>query len=187
MQKDPTEEKKRTLKTPLKPLLENKKKQRKKTKDAYDHLIPTANVTPQIYGTPKIHKKDTPLRPIVDSIGSVTYNLSKALVEILRPLLGTTEHHCKNSKELAQELNNIAVEKDEIFISHNVISLFTKTPLTSLYTSYKNALRKTGPSKNAQTSQLMNFHSLELRCQIHLFSVASHAIKHTSGKQDDHS
>lgn len=125
LKKDPTEDKKRTLKTLLKPLLENKKI----TQEAYDHLIPTANVTPRIYGTPKIHKKDTPLRPIVDSIGSVTYNLSKALVEIIKPLLEKTEHHCKNSKKLAQDLNNITVQKDEILISHDVVSLFTKTPV----------------------------------------------------------
>uniref|UniRef100_A0A3Q1EYH3 Uncharacterized protein n=1 Tax=Acanthochromis polyacanthus TaxID=80966 RepID=A0A3Q1EYH3_9TELE len=66
LQKDPTEEKKRTLKTLLKPLLELNKI----TPEAYSHLTPTANVTPRIYGTPKIHKKDTPLCPIVDSIGS---------------------------------------------------------------------------------------------------------------------
>uniref|UniRef100_A0A3Q1CXI0 H15 domain-containing protein n=1 Tax=Amphiprion ocellaris TaxID=80972 RepID=A0A3Q1CXI0_AMPOC len=73
LKKDSTEQKKRTLKTLLKPLLGTNKI----TQEAYNHLIPTANVTPQIYGTPKIHKKDTPLRPVVDSIGSVTYNLSK--------------------------------------------------------------------------------------------------------------
>lgn len=64
LQKDPTEEKKRTLKTLLKPLLKSKKM----TKDAHDHLIPTANVTPRIYGTPEIHEKNTPLCPIVDSM-----------------------------------------------------------------------------------------------------------------------
>uniref|UniRef100_A0A3P8RI65 Uncharacterized protein n=1 Tax=Amphiprion percula TaxID=161767 RepID=A0A3P8RI65_AMPPE len=51
---------KRTLKTLLKPLLETNKI----TQEAYNHLIPTAKITPWIYGTPKIHKKDTPLRPI---------------------------------------------------------------------------------------------------------------------------
>uniref|UniRef100_A0A3P8S1J5 Uncharacterized protein n=1 Tax=Amphiprion percula TaxID=161767 RepID=A0A3P8S1J5_AMPPE len=114
LKKDSTEQKKRTLKTLLKPLLGTNKI----TQEAYNHLIPTANVTPRIYGTPKIHKKDTPLRPVVDSIGSVTYNLSKALVEIIKPLLGTSKHHCKNSKQLAQELNNITVQNDDMFISN---------------------------------------------------------------------
>ncbi|KAJ0059974.1 hypothetical protein NL108_017154, partial [Boleophthalmus pectinirostris] len=95
--KNPTEEKKRALKTLLKSVLEHKKI----TREANNDLIPTASITPRIYGTPKIHKTDTPLRPIVDSIGSVTYNLSKALVEIIKPLIGQTKFHCKNAKQLA--------------------------------------------------------------------------------------
>ena len=86
-------------------------------------------ITPRTYGTPKVHKQGTPLRPIVDSIGSVTYNLSKALVELVKPLLGQTTQHCKNSRQLAQELSTIKVESDEILISHDVVSLFTKTPV----------------------------------------------------------
>lgn len=33
----------------------------------------------------------------------------------------------KNSKQLAQELYTIKVKSDEILISYNVVSLFTKT------------------------------------------------------------
>uniref|UniRef100_A0A667ZFG8 Reverse transcriptase domain-containing protein n=1 Tax=Myripristis murdjan TaxID=586833 RepID=A0A667ZFG8_9TELE len=89
LKKDPTEEKKRKLKALLKPLLS----ENKIDKQTYNHLIPTANITPRIYGTPKIHNPGAPLRPIVDSIGSVTYNLSKTLAKIIKPLLGQTEYH----------------------------------------------------------------------------------------------
>ena len=34
----------------------------------YNKLVPTANITPRIYGKPKKHKTGTPLRPIVPSI-----------------------------------------------------------------------------------------------------------------------
>lgn len=125
LKRDPTEDKKKQLKALLKPLVD----QEKITKDNYNFIVPTASVVPRMYGTPKIHKKGTPLRPIVDSIGSVTYKLSKELVEIIKPLLGQTEQHCKNSKQLARELSNVTVESDEIFISHDVVSLFTKTPV----------------------------------------------------------
>lgn len=97
LKKDPTEEKKNKLKALLKPLL----KDNKINKQTYNHPIHTANITPRIYGTPKIHKPGTPLRPIVNSIGSVTYNLSKAIAEIIKPMLRQTEQHCKNLKELA--------------------------------------------------------------------------------------
>lgn len=65
----------------------------------------------------------------MDSIGSVTYNLSKFLAEVIKPIIGQMEQHCKNSKQLAKELRNIKMEKDEILISHDVISVFTRTPV----------------------------------------------------------
>ena len=37
---------------------------------------------PQLYGLPKIHKKDTPLRPIVSSIDPPTYKLAKHLANV---------------------------------------------------------------------------------------------------------
>lgn len=57
-------------------------------KQGFIHLVRSANTTPRIYGTQKIHTTGTPLRSIVDwigsltngSIGSLTCNLSKALV-----------------------------------------------------------------------------------------------------------
>ena len=51
------------------------------------HLIPKNPTTPQIYGLPKIHKMEVPLRPIVCTIGSATYNLAKELNRILSLLL----------------------------------------------------------------------------------------------------
>ena len=43
----------------------------------YKSMYPTGCVPPKFYGLPKIHKPDTPLRPIVSSCGSVTYGWPK--------------------------------------------------------------------------------------------------------------
>jgi hypothetical protein len=51
----------------------------------------------------------------------------------MKPLLGQMEQHCKNSKELAKELKNIKVGKDEILISHDGVSLFTNTPVEATF------------------------------------------------------
>ena len=53
LKKDPTQEKKKKLKALLNPLVD----ERKIDKDNYKYLVPTASITPRIYGTPKIHKK----------------------------------------------------------------------------------------------------------------------------------
>ena len=35
-------------------------------------LVPTREITPRIYGLPKIHKEGVPLQPIINTIGSPT-------------------------------------------------------------------------------------------------------------------
>ena len=54
---------------------------------------------------------------------------SRALADLLNPLIGNTEHHVKNSKDLTEELSGMFKEENEIFNSHNVVSLFINTPM----------------------------------------------------------
>ena len=97
----------------------------KLTEDQYKYLYPTSEATPRLHCTPKIHKANNPLRPIVDYTGSIGYNTSRALADLLGPLVGTTEHHVKNSKELAEELSSVTLEQEDIFNSHDVQETLT--------------------------------------------------------------
>ena len=54
----------------------------------YRRLYPTGAGFPKFYGLAKIHKEGIQLRPIVSSIGEVTYETSKELAMILKPLVG---------------------------------------------------------------------------------------------------
>ena len=54
----------------------------------YKRLYPTRACSPKFYGLPKVHKEGMPLRPIVSSIGAMTYEKSKELSRILKPLVG---------------------------------------------------------------------------------------------------
>ena len=57
---------------------------------------------PQLYGLPKIHKKDIPMRPIMLFINFPLYDLSNFLCKLLSPLVGNTEFTVKNSYEFVQ-------------------------------------------------------------------------------------
>ena len=85
--------------------------------------------SPRLYGLPKIHKANIPLRPIVSIIGSPTYALSKELASIFSNLTGLSEHHEKNSEEFVKSVTAIKIEETEILVSFDVISLFTKIPV----------------------------------------------------------
>jgi len=54
--------------------------------DLLKYLKPFNSKCPHFYGCPKIHKKDFPLRPIVDFRFSPSYNLACFLNKILKPL-----------------------------------------------------------------------------------------------------
>ena len=101
LKSDPTERYGKKLKS----ILQRLEKEKKIDHKQYMFLYPTESLIPRLYGSPKIHKEGTPLRPIVDYTGSLSYNTSKSLSELLTPLAGKTEHHLKNSKHLAEVVN----------------------------------------------------------------------------------
>ena len=83
---------------------------------------------PKFYGLPKIHKKETPLRPIVSSIGSVSYATSKELARILKLLVGRSPYHVHNNQDLLEDLRSLKLEKDECLMFFNMKALFTSVP-----------------------------------------------------------
>jgi hypothetical protein len=78
-----------------------------------------------LYGMPKIHKPDVPLRPTVSSIGSPCYALAGFLHKILRPLAGNIPSDVKNSDHFVELLKFISLQHTDILVSFDVVSLFT--------------------------------------------------------------
>lgn len=106
----------------------------------YRRLYPTTDTPPKFYGLPKIHKQNNPLRPIVSSIGSISYNCAKYIAEILNPIVGKTEHHIKNSQQFADIIKHYRVEDDEELRSYDVSALFTSVPVDNALEIIKNKL-----------------------------------------------
>ena len=86
-------------------------------------------ITPRIYGAPKVHKKDVPLRPIVNTIGSPTYELAKYVASILAPLVGKTSSYIKDSNQFVNFIKNTTLDPEDKLVSFDVVQLFTKIPL----------------------------------------------------------
>ena len=102
------------------------------TDESYDKIYPSASKPASIYGLPKIHKlninKDNlSLRPIISSIGTYNYNLSKFLTNLLAPVSPTT-NRTKDSFTFGEEIKKVRAT-DKFLISYDVCSLFTKFPL----------------------------------------------------------
>ncbi len=95
----------------------------------YKMLYSSDGLSPCFYGLPKIHKPEIPLRPIVSFVNSPTYGVSSFLAKILSPVVGNTENTVKNSYHFAEFIRGKTLNADEVLVSFDVISLFTKIPV----------------------------------------------------------
>ena len=56
--------------------------------------------------------------------------MAKYLAEILKPVVGKSEHHVVNSKEFVTKMEHIRlISENDILVSFDVVSLFTNVPV----------------------------------------------------------
>ncbi|XP_053699154.1 uncharacterized protein LOC128746132 [Sabethes cyaneus] len=84
---------------------------------------------PRIYGLPKIHKQNRPLRPVVATIGSVTYNIAKYLASVIGKIVGHNDFHVHNSFQFAEQVTGVQIAEEDVLFSLDVTSLFTSIPI----------------------------------------------------------
>ena len=92
-------------------------------------LYPTGAVFPKYYGLPRIYKTGVPLRPIISSRGSATYESAKELAKILKPLVGRSPHHVQSNKEFLDSIKDIKIKPEECIMSYDVSALFISIPI----------------------------------------------------------
>ena len=80
-----------------------------------------------MYGLPKIHKPDTPMRPILSTINSHNYQVSKFLNNLLTPFIDSP-YIVKDSFDFVNEITHF---KNDAYVmaSFDIKSLFTNIPL----------------------------------------------------------
>ena len=136
--KDPTN----SIKNKLINILKRVKTKTGLDSNTYKSMYPTGCVPPKFYGLPKIHKPDTPLRPIVSSCGSVTYGVAKELAKILKPLVGKSPHHITSTQDFVEQAKHIKLEPGECLSSYDVSALFTSVPIDPALNIIKDLLDK---------------------------------------------
>ena len=104
------------------------------------------------HGLPKVHKTGMPLRPIVSSIGTVTYETSKELSRTLKPLVGRSPYQVQNNKEFIQQLEDVKLRCDDIIMSYDVKALF----FISAHQTYTEDHQETPRRRSDTTSKNIN-------------------------------
>ena len=122
LKKDPTN----SYRSKLKKILQDMEKDI--PSELYHRLYPSGGQPPRIYGLPKIHKPAVPLRPIVSSIGSVSYRVAKYLAGVISPLIGKNKHFVKDSADFVSKIKGLEVPPGHKLMSYDVTALFTSIP-----------------------------------------------------------
>lgn len=122
IQRDPTT----TLQRKNNKFVQELKKEKHINDEVAKKLTMYKAVPPRLYGLPKIHKDNIPLRPIVSSINSPTGFISRWVSDILNQAFQEYNSYAvKNSFVFAEKINNFKLPEGYVLISLDVVSLFT--------------------------------------------------------------
>ena len=94
----------------------------------YNNLTISGSSPGIVYGLPKVHKPNTPIRPILSAYSTHCYKLAKYLVPLLSELT-TNQYTVKNSFEFLECIKDIPNIHSKFICSFDVESLFTNVPL----------------------------------------------------------
>jgi len=110
-----------------------------------------------LYALPKLHKPNIPFRPIVSTINNPLSNIAKKTAQFLANTIPPSEYSIKNSKEFLTKIKHIDVNKDDLILSLDVVSLFTNIPISPFLNILENTIKKL---PNFTTEQLNDIKSI---------------------------
>ena len=110
----------------------------------------------KLYGLPKLHKPNIPMRPIVSFCGSPTYQLSKHLTNILKPLTDKSWHKLQSTDNFINAIKTVQIPDDHKLVSFDIKSLFTSIPLQLALNCTKTTINKSHYQPPLPTDDLMD-------------------------------
>ena len=115
---------------------------------------------PHIIWVPKIHKVGMPLRPIVSSIGTVSYQTAKEVAMMLKHLVGKSPHHVRNTQDFIEQIKGIHLNQDQCMMSYDTKGLFTSVPTTQATNIIKRLLEEDQELQQRSSLSVENITSL---------------------------
>ena len=92
--------------------------------------------------TQQDNRAGVPIRPIVSSRGTITYETAKELPRILKPLVRRPPLHVHNSRDFVKQIKDIKLHQDEYIISFDVKGLFASVPIVPTIKIIKDKLEQ---------------------------------------------
>ena len=117
--------------------------------ETYWKIHSTSSSYTTMYGQPKIHKLNYPVRPIISPIGSYNHNLSKHLYYIIKNTRPSQSFsYIRDSFEFVKKITGMKSSLNQIMISFDVDNLYTNVPVHEAIEITLDTLFKTSKSAN---------------------------------------
>ncbi|XP_077494468.1 uncharacterized protein LOC144105191 [Amblyomma americanum] len=142
----------------------------------YNRLLCHNGSAPAIHGVPKVHKKEAPLRPIVDLTRSPLNKLTAYLHRVPAPLEGNTPTHVKASANSIDKLKAAMFCDDHIVVSFDGRSMFTHLPVDFAVEGSKNALNNDLSLPERRSIKTDDLRRLLKFCLSNTYSVFNNTI-----------
>ena len=98
--------------------------------------------TSNLYLLPKIHKKNNPGRPIINSIGSLTETMSALVDEIVRKYSVLARSYIKDTSHFLQVITKLKISPGDILVTVDVTALYRNIPHQDGINKVLNFMRK---------------------------------------------
>jgi hypothetical protein len=122
---------------------------------------PTGFNPGRLYGLPKVHKENVPLRPVLSSIGTFNYGLGKALTHMLSDIVAK-KNIIRDSFSFVKDVRVLPKDFSKYkMVSFDVTSLYTNVPIDetiAIILKHLYEIRTTAPSiKKDDMNKLLIF------------------------------
>jgi hypothetical protein len=135
IKKDPTTKYNNIIKT----IIEQNPEINKNNKHKYRIQNPQP---PTLNALPKLHKKDIPIRPLVNFKSAPSYKISKLILQQLQTLIELpNKYNVKNSTELINKINNTQITEKSKIYSFDIKNLYTNIPIKETINIIENKLK----------------------------------------------
>jgi hypothetical protein len=121
---------------------EEREKALRKEINSFNHGAQELHKTPHMYGKPKTHKPNIPVRPIVNTLDSIFRDAEKFLKPILAVAASNSKFNLRNSFAALEELTNTKINEHTRMCSFDVTNMFNSIPRDELLMVLGNKLEK---------------------------------------------
>ena len=127
----------------------------------YNELYVSGSSPPIMYGQPKIHKENNPLRPILTAFKAASFRLAKFLINFWQPFT-TNQYTLKKLLWIKETIENKNFPPNVVIASFDIASLYTNVPIQETVDIAVNKVCDVGNDIRNMTKQ--TFKKLLLLC-----------------------